>query len=117
MPPPRHLEMSLPNELAETASLVRTGLHRFHGRTVLLTTADGVPFTNGKLFVLDANDGELFPKLSFEFTLRGVALAMEIPLGRVFALAGSWNGNHFVFALPAVDRLWLQTPAEKRTAP
>ena len=105
---PRHLDMTFPNELAETAAVVRAGLRRFDGRPVLLTTAEGVPFTNGRLVVADVQDGGLLPTLVLEFSLRGVMFAMEVPLGRVFALAGSWTGDYFVYPLPPGDRLFVR---------
>ena len=106
--PDLHLQLS--HELTETAPLIRAALVHLDGRNVLITTEDGVALTNGRLVVLDGLDGPLMPSLGLEFSLRGIVFTMEIPLGSVFTLVSSWTGKHFVFRLPADQRLTVEWP-------
>ena len=110
--PPLRFETSATNELVETASIVASALRRFNGRPVLITTAEEVPVTSGKLIVVEPLDEALFPTLVLEFSMRGLVFGIKIPLGRVFALAGSWTGKHFVYSLPAAQRFWLENSDE-----
>lgn len=105
-----NLHLQLSHELTETAPLIRAALVHLDGRNVLIMTADDVPLTNGRLVVIDGLDGPLLPSLALEFTLRGIVFTMEIPLGSVFTLVASWTGMHFVFRLPADQKLSVEWP-------
>jgi hypothetical protein len=101
---------SVATALTETAPLVRAALERLAGRSVLITTADDVPVTTGRLVVVEGLDGPVLPSLTMEFSLRGMLFVMEIPLERVFRMVSSWNGRHFSFRLPPDGRLNVETP-------
>jgi hypothetical protein len=88
--------------------LIRAALERLQGRAVLITTADDVPVTSGRLVAVEGMDGPVLPSLTMEFSLRGIVFAMEIPLERVFRMVSSWNGRHFVYRLPPNARLEIE---------
>lgn len=100
----------LAHQLSETAPVIRSALQRLHGRPVLIKTADDVPAVNGRLVLVDNGDGSSLPSLTIEFVLRNLVFTMDVPLGRVFDLVASWTGTHYVYRLPAGNRLSIQRP-------
>lgn len=106
---PYDLHPQLSHQLKETAPVIRAVLDRLNGRPVLITSPAGVPVVNGTLVLVDGLEGSMLPSLSVEFTLRGLIFSMEVPLGRVFDLVGSWTGTHFVIRVPS-DRLRIEAP-------
>jgi hypothetical protein len=101
------LHEQLSDQLKETAPVIRSVLARLNARPVLIVNPAEVPVTNGTIVLVESPEGSVLPSLSVEFTLRGLVFALEVPLGRVFDLVGSWTGTHFVFRLPA-ERFWLK---------
>jgi hypothetical protein len=101
-------------QLAETAPLIRAALARLHEASILITTHDDVPVTSGKLVVVGGLDGPLLPSLMLDFSLRGINFSMEVPLGSVFRVVASWNGQTYVFRLPEGERLQVDWPTPDR---
>lgn len=98
-----------PSTLKDTAPLLRASLERLHRRAVLITTADEVPVTSGRLLLVENLDGPVMPSLKMEFSLRGIVFEMEIPLEAVFKTVATWNGRHFIYRLPPDNRLTIES--------
>lgn len=103
-------------QLAEMAPLIQGALARLHGATILITSQHDAPITNGTLTVVGGLDGPLLPSLMLEFSLRGINFAMEIPLGFVFRVVASWNGQTYVYRLPEGERLQVDWPTSDAPA-
>ncbi len=98
---PGELHPQLSHQLKETAPVIRSVLERLQGRPILIATPENAPVTNGRIMLVEHPENAVLPALSIEFTLRGVVFALEIPLGRVFDIVGTWNGTHYVYRLPS----------------
>lgn len=85
-------------------------LRHFHGKPALITTADGAPIANGKLVVSEGGEPEGPPRVNLEFVARTVNFVLPIPAAQLFRFASTWNGSHYVYALPPGEQLWLQPP-------
>lgn len=86
-------------------------LRHFHEKPALITTADGAPIANGKLVVSEGDELEE-TRVNLEFVARTVTFVLPIPPTQLFRFASTWNGSHYVYALPPGEQLWLQPPAD-----
>lgn len=89
-------------------------LKQLHEKPALITTAEEAPIANGRLVVREAADGDGTAQVNLEFVVRTVTFVLPIPAAQLFRLAGTWNGSHFVYALPPGEQLWLQPPGDER---